>query len=332
MHSNRPLPREAAPPPEQWLLLLATLPTEDTAARMVILRSLASLGVAVLREGAYLLPDGEATRDAVAHLAEYVAKNDGVAQVLHVGARDGAQQQAFRALFDRSARYEELIKTVAGLRLGFGISDPGALARVLHKQRVELEAIAALDFFPSEAAERARAALAQAEAQVRELIYAKRAADAEPPAEALLRRSWATRQPLWADRLASAWLIRRFIDPEATLLWLERGQPCPPGVLGYAFQGARFGNGDGRVTFEEMLARLGLAQNRPLTRIGAIVHFLEVQGVAPPEAAGVQVLLQGALRRAASPDELLREAEKTFDLLYDAYCEAPPPAVHGAPG
>ncbi len=70
-----------------------------------------------------------------------------------------------------------------------------------------------------------------------------------------------------------------------------------------------------------MLASLGLAGNHALARIGGIVHFLEVRGTPVPEAAGVQTLLQGASRRAASDDELLREAEKTFDLLYDAYSD-----------
>ena len=72
-----------------------------------------------------------------------------------------------------------------------------------------------------------------------------------------------------------------------------------------------------------MIARLDLAKNAALARIGGIVHFLEAGGAAVPEAAGVQTLLQGALRRAQNDDELLAEAEKTFDLLYEAYFEAP---------
>jgi hypothetical protein len=70
-----------------------------------------------------------------------------------------------------------------------------------------------------------------------------------------------------------------------------------------------------------MLARLGLAQNPALARIGAIVHFLEGRGNPVPEAAGVHTLLQGAIRRASTESELMGEAEKTFDLLYEAYYE-----------
>ena len=106
------------------------------------------------------------------------------------------------------------------------------------------------------------------------------------------------------------------------MVWLEKNQECPHDALGFAFDGARFANSANRVTFEEMLIQLDLEKNAALAKIGGIAHFLEVRGGRPvPEAAGVQTLLQGALRRAASEDELLGEAEKTFDLLYEAYCE-----------
>jgi hypothetical protein len=199
---------------------------------------------------------------------------------------------------------------------------------VLHKQRRELDAISALDFFPTDAREAAVSALAQAEAQVKQLMFPTQTQDAPAPsadaaAEPMLRRTWATRHPPWADRLACAWLIRRFVDAEGKLLWLDKTQPCPADAVGFAFDGARFGNSRTHVTFEEMLVHFGLADNAALAKIGAIVHFLEVRdSPVVPEAAGVQTLLQGAQRRSASNDELLAEAEKTFDLLYEAYYDA----------
>jgi hypothetical protein len=72
-----------------------------------------------------------------------------------------------------------------------------------------------------------------------------------------------------------------------------------------------------------MLLRLDLGQNAALAKIGSIVHFLEVRGTPVAEAAGVQTLLQGAQRRSAGESELLAEAEKTFDLLYEAYYQPP---------
>ena len=309
------------PAGSRWLVTVTRLPTEDPAARMRMLRTLESLGTAVLREGVYVLPDTTDNRRALERLARYVAQNAGVASVLRVDASDDAQQEQLKRLFDRSARYDELTKTIESLRVGFGVSDASALARVLHKQRREFEAIAALDFFPTSARDRAVQALAEAESAVKELLFPVQAKDASAAGEALQGRSWATRRPLWADRLACAWLIRRFVDPDAKLQWLDKGAACPAETIGYGFEGARFTNSEARVTFEQMLASLGLAGNNALARIGGIVHFLEVRGTPVPEAAGVQTLLQGASRRAANEDELLREAEKTFDLLYDAYSD-----------
>jgi hypothetical protein len=304
-----------------WLAIVAQLPAEDPAARMRVLRTLESLGAAVMREGTYLLPDSAANRQALEALVEYIGKSAGSAHLLQVAAASGTQQETFRRLFDRSARYESLIKTVESLRVGFGQADPSAISRVLHKQRREFETISALDFFPSAPRERAQQALAETDAEVRELLFPSQGQAAMGASENLARRTWATRKPLWADRLACAWLIRRFIDSEATLLWLDRAQELPAGALGFGYEGAHFANSETRVTYEEMLVRQNLARNPALAKIGSIVHFLEVRGDPVPEAAGVQTLLQGALRRSPGESELLAEAEKTFDLLYEAYYE-----------
>jgi hypothetical protein len=305
---------------DRWLVTIAQLPTEDPAARMRVLRTLESLGAAVIREGAYLLPDTTASRQALEALAEYIVKSAGTAQVLQVSATTPAQHDTLRRLFDRSARYDALIKTVESLRVGFGQADPSAISRVLHKQTREFEAIAALDFFPTEARSRAEQALAEVDAAVRKLLFTTSQTRLDA-GERLLRRAWATRKPPWADRLACAWLIRRFVDPEATLTWLEKNDELPSGALGFAFDGAHFAASGVRVAYEEMLALLELAKNPALAKIGSIVHFLEIGGTAVPEAAGVQTLLQGALRRSENVNELLAEVEKTFDLLYEAYYE-----------
>src|SRR5712672_3158204 len=102
---------------DSWLVTITQLPTEDPAMRMHVLRTLESLGAAVLREGAYLLPDTQANRQSLEALADYM---DGAAtaHVLRVTADSSQQDEAFKRLFDRSARYEELVKTVEALRVG----------------------------------------------------------------------------------------------------------------------------------------------------------------------------------------------------------------------
>jgi hypothetical protein len=307
----------------RWLVLVAQLPTEDPASRMRVLRTLESLGAAVIREGAYILPGTPANRQSLDSLTDYIGKIAGGAQVLDVAAMSPAQNKFFTSLFDRSARYENLIKTVESLSIGYGQADPSAISRVLHKQRREFEAIAALDFFPAEVRERARQALAEGDEAVRKLLFPVQSQAAFKAKESMARRTWVTRKPLWADRLGCAWLIRRFVDPEATLAWLDKGEAPPKDSIGFGFDGAHFTNSGTNVTYEEMLARLDLGKNPALVKIASIVHFLEVRGTPVPEALGVQTLLQGAVRRSVGENELLAEAEKTFDLLYEAYFEPP---------
>ena len=316
------MPKDPSTFVSSWLLVVATLPTEIPAVRMRVLRTFETLGAAVMRDGVFLLPETPANRQAVDRLIEYINGNAGNAQALRAAPLDSAQYVTFRRLFDRSARYEELTKTVNSLKVGFGLADPSAISRVLHNQRREFDAIAALDFFPTPARDQAQAALIAAESEVRELMFPAQTLPGARTSEKFLGRLWVTRRPLWADRLACSWLIRRFIDPEASIAWLEKSDPCSPEALGFGFEGARFANTGNRITFEEMLAQLDMEKNAALVKIGGIVRFLEVRGgTSVPEAAGVQTLLQGALRRSESDDELLGEAEKTFDLLYEAYCE-----------
>jgi hypothetical protein len=307
---------------ENWLVMVMQLPAEDPAARMRVLRTLESLGAAVLREGAYVLPDTQENRQSLDTLADYAGKAAGFAHVLRVTPASPAQHDSFKRLFDRSARYDNLVKNVQGLRLGFGHSDPSAISRVLMKQKRDFETITALDFFPTPAKERAQKAIAEAELAIRKLLFNQSQTDIGP-GEKLTGRTWVTRKPLWADRLASAWLVRRFVDPAGRVMWLEKTQDPPVGAIGFGFDGAHFANSEARVTYEEILAQLKLGTNPALAKIGSIVHFLEARGTPVPEAAGVQTLLQGALRRAQNDDELLAEAEKTFDLLYEAYFEPP---------
>jgi hypothetical protein len=320
---------DGEPATMRWLALVLTLPVNDVAGRMKILRTLETLGAGVLRDGVYLLPDSRDNRRGFERLAEQVTRMEGSAEVLATETTDAEQTRRLRLLFDRAARYTELIKTLDGMQVAYGVSDPTAIAKVLAKLRRDFEQVRALDFFPSLLAEKADRMLGDNEATVRQLMFPDESAPPAPDAgaprskRAYFRRAWATRRPLYVDRLASAWLIRRFIDPEATLVWLEKATPCPATAVGFGFDGATFRNSKTRVTYQELLTQFRLDANPALARIGTLVHSLDA-GVKPlPEATGVETLLAGAKRRATTDDELLAESEKTFDLLYEAYFEVP---------
>lgn len=300
----------------QWLLLIATLPTRPAAARMRLWRGVKALGCAALRDGAYLMPDVAAAAE-LARLAREVSEAGGSAEIVRIAAADEAQCVRFHALFDRSADYGRLL---AAMRAALAQKpDP----KTAHTLRREFKAIVATDFFPGEARAQAEAALAELAA----------VAGGEPRAgQGQVRRLdrayyqgriWATRKRMWIDRMASAWLIRRFIDRKAQFVWLDDPQRCPKKALGFDFDGAAFTHLGGRVSFEVLAASFGLDADPAIVRIGALVHALDVGGVPVAEAAGIEAVLAGARERCAGDDKLLAEAGRVFDSLYAAYGKEP---------
>jgi hypothetical protein len=235
----------------------------------------------------------------------------GTADIYRLGGRDEAQQDDIVALFDRTAEYANLMAAMA---------DPGARdAKALRGLRRDLAALVAIDYFPGEARRQAQEALAALEA----------ATGGEPSATSgrirrlasadFQGRTWATRKRPWVDRMASAWLIRRFIDRKAKFLWLDNPKKCPKAALGFDFDGAAFTHVGGRVTFEVLAASFGLDGDPAIARIAKVVHCLDVGGVPVAEAAGIEAVLAGA--RAASPDDdrVLNEAGRVLDNLYRNY-------------
>jgi len=300
----------------EFLALFVSLPTRQTAGRMRIWRALRALGCATLRDGVYLLPESADHAAALERIADEVRAVQGTADLYRLGGRDERQQADIVALFDRGADYAALLAAMAG-------ADRVA-ARTLRNLRRDLAALVAIDYFPGEAQRQAQAALAALEA----------AAGGEPAAITgeirrlasadFQGRTWATRKNLWVDRMASAWLIRRFIDRKAKFLWLENPKKCPKSAIGFDFDGAGFTHLGGRVSFEVLAASFGLEGDPALARIGTIVHCLDVGGVPVAEAAGIQAVLAGLRTAAADDDKLLTEASRVFDGLYKIFQQEQP--------
>ena len=315
-----------------WLAYVTALPTEDPAARMRVLRTLESLGCAVLRDGVFLLPDTPAARQGLTSLNDHIARIGGSAHLLSVNSLDEAQTRHFLGLFDRTRKYEELIKTVESIKSAVGLTDSVSIMRLLAKHKRDFKISAPSISFRRTSKERAARALVEAEQAVHTLIFPqapKKGGALDTTGKQYFQRMWATRKPLWADQLASAWLIRRFIDPEAKLLWLDKNQECPEKAIGYAYDGATFCNSKRKRHVRGDPLRVQAGAER---RAGAHrhAHTCARRGrTQMAEAAGVQTLLQGALRRTESEEQLLAETEMTFDLLYEAYFEAPGRAKAG---
>ena len=322
-----------------WSLLLVTLPTQPNAVRLRIWRALKALGCAALRDGAYLLPARHVA--ALDALAAEVRERGGTASVLCLDARDAAQAAEWPALFDRAEAYVGWRETAAALQQA--LPDLGE-TEARRRWRGVADALAALreiDYFAGAAAEQAGSDLATLRAALD-----GRFSHGEPQAiaaQALPRldraafqgRRWATRARPWVDRLACAWLIRRFIDLQAEWVWLApadgvdaAGHEPPPitpaGALGYDYDGARFSHVGALVSFEVLMLQFGLADDARLRRIAGAVHYLDVGGMPVAEAAGLEGVLAGLRELHTDDDALATAAATLFDALYAA--PAPTPA------
>ena len=312
------------PDPKSWLLLVLTLPTENATARMRFWRALKAMGCAVLRDGVYLLPATPAHDEALGELAESIIAAGGNAAVLECASRNAAQDALFRGLFDRSEDYAEFGRSLREARQSLSKQSVPELNRLVRRLRREYEALRATDHFPGEAAVRAEAGWSDFIGAAEQLLSPDepRAVDA-----AIVRlerndyqgRTWATRRQLWVDRVASAWLIRRFIDSKARFLWLAKPADCPKKALGFDFDGATFSHVGERVTFEVLLASFGLEKDLGLARLAELVHALDVGGAAVAEAGGFEAMMSGARQRAANDDALLAEMSGMLDSLYAYY-------------
>ena len=303
-----------------YLSLITSLPTENATARMRAWRALKASGAAVLRDGVYLMPEREACRNTFEAVAADVLSGGGTAFVLRVEEPDGAD---FAGLFDRSEDYAALLTDAAKMRETLTAGTVLETLKQIRKLRKSFASLADIDFFPGEAQRQTDTTL-----QELELAAARVLAPDEPhpvhgtitalPLQQYQGRTWATRRRPWVDRLACAWLIRRFIDPQAQLLWLASPGDCPADALGFDFDGATFSHVGSRVSFEVLLASFGLEQ-AALKRLGALVHYLDVGGVQPPESVGIESVLAGLRAAITDDDQLLATAGNVFDGLLTAF-------------
>jgi hypothetical protein len=144
-----------------WLLLVVSLPTPSATARMRVWRALKALGCMALRDGAYLLPEGDDREESLLEIAEDCTREGGVAWLVGAQPRGPEDEQAWRTLFDRGADYVELRKTWKETNRGLAKLGPAELARLLRKLRRDFDAVRAIDFFPGDASVETEAALVE---------------------------------------------------------------------------------------------------------------------------------------------------------------------------
>jgi hypothetical protein len=297
-----------------WLLLLLSLPPRPSSLRVRAWRRLRVLGAVPLRNSAYLLPDSSDRYEQFQWLAQEIQRDGGEATLLRVDRIENVKQPDVVRLFQEARnqdyavladRYRKLLK---GRRPRLG-EELARLAR-------EMERIAEIDFFEAPGrreVERAREAVEQRTATSR-----ARHAGAAPPLDldALKGRRWVTRPRPHVDRIASAWLIKRFVDPEAEFVFAPPDQ-IPGDAIPFDMAGVDFGHHGEDCTFETLLRRTGL-RDRKLAILAEIVHEADLkdQKFARDEARGIDLALRGLLSAIKDDHEALAHGLTLFDGLY----------------
>jgi hypothetical protein len=311
---------------KKWLALILGLPTANATERMRAWRALKASGAAVLRDGAYLLPDTNVCREALASVERDILSINGTAYILPVVDPQG---ERFVELFDRSGEYSKLRVEIEECRGHLNPENALATTKQIRKLRKTYDQLTNIDYFPGKPKQQIDSALQELETAVSRALSADEPHSRDQLITALNRgdyqgRVWATRKRPWVDRLACAWLIRRFIDPQAQILWLNSPTDCPADALGFDFDEATFSHVGTRVTFETLQASFEL-QAPGLNRIATLVHYLDIGGIQPVEAAGIERLLAGLRETISHDDHLLAAASAIFDGLLAGFAKEEQP-------
>jgi hypothetical protein len=291
--------------PDKWLLLIHQIPPKPDYFRVKVRRRLQRIGAVALKNSVYVLPPiPQATEDFRWLLREIVAEG-GEATLCEAEFIEGIGRAGLEGLFraERDRDYAELTVTAQGE------TDLGRVRR-------RLEEIVDIDYFSAPGRRATEQALATIEARLHP--PSGRAGGRMRRAEAMTGRTWVTRRDVFVDRIASAWLIRRFIDPKARFKFVgsKTYQPKSGEVRFDMFEAEYTHEGD-RCTFETLLERAAL-KDRALTALAEIVHDIDCKDekFGREEAAGVAALVRGIAR--ANPDDgaRLERGAAAFDELY----------------
>ena len=307
--------------------LVISLPTRDSTVRMRVWRALKASGCGVLRDGVYVLPREAATRGVFPEVEAQVHSAGGFAMIVDLDFRTAGQKGEARKLFDRSNHYGELVERISESKAALAHLEKGKAETAVRRLEKSFEELSAIDFFPGEAQAQARMALDGLREELRRMFSPgePRAASGKVrrvDAKRYHGRVGATRKAPWIDRLASAWLIKRFIDKDARFAWIDKPRDCPKSAVGFDFDGAEFTHVGSRVTFEVLVESFGLGSDAALAQIGAAIHFLDAGGIPVADARGIETLLRGVTQKARNDDERISRANGVFDHLYAAYSES----------
>jgi hypothetical protein len=316
---------------DRWLMLIHQLPAKPAYLRVKIWRRLQVLGAILVKNSVYALPASAEAQEDLEWLLREIQDGGGQGMICEARLVDGMTDQEVRALFDaaRDADYEEIANEARELSNGLA-NEPAAQIVAASKAklaalRTRPASVNAIDFFGANGRETVDGLLAGLESRVEELD-APAEQDAVPvsaiPLANLADRTWVTRTGVHVDRIGSAWLIRRFIDPTARFKFVPaKGYTPDEGELRFDMFEAEFTHEGDRCTFEVLVDRAGLQKDRALAAIAEIVHDIDLKDAkfGRPEAEGIRTLIAGICSGTANDEEPLARGATLFEDLYRSF-------------
>jgi hypothetical protein len=309
----------------RWLLLVHSLPPKPLYLRAKIRQRLVKVGALALKNSVYLLPRTEDCLEDFEWIAEEARAGGGEAFVAGAEFLEGidARELVERFRRERTAEYEALALELRRLALfrrkGSGNATKAEREAVLARARRRLEEIRAVDFFDAPGRKEAETMLRKMEE--REHSKSGGSPPRRGPSGDLVGKIWVTRRGVKIDRIASAWLVHRFIDPAARFRFVDPSEDVKrPGELRFDMVGGDFTHEHDRCTFETLRLRAGL-DDLALEPIAHIVHDIDLKDgkYGRPDAAGVKQLVEGLLAAHAGDEERLERGFALFDDLYASF-------------
>src|SRR5215467_121929 len=315
---------------QSWLLLVHQLPAKPAYLRVKIWRRLQGIGAIAVKNAVHALPMNEGTQEDFEWLLREIVEGGGEAFLCETRLIDGLSDEEVRKLFDqaRDTDYQEIAKDARALTKSLR---PNMKSEAVNERRVQsarlrkrLAEVVEIDFFGAIGREGAESALAELEVRLSKDVSGMRNENVDPKASALAalrNRTWVTRQGVHVDRIGSAWLIRRFIDPDARFKFVSgKGYRPVEGELRFDMFQAEFTHEGDKCTFEVLLNRVA-TKDPALRAIAEIIHDIDLKDnkFGRDEAIGIRTLIDGIA--LTTPDDLQRIARGTevFNNLYEVF-------------
>ena len=305
-----------------WLVLIVSLPPNPSSLRVRAWRRLRALGAVPLKNSVYLLPLSPEHQEHFHWLTQEIQKDGGEATLLRVERIETMTPAEVIHLFQaaRDEDYRALASRLRPVLAALGRKSAGRTRARLEEELArlarELERLREIDFFDAPARREAERLKEAVERRLRPPRAPGPPGEGELRADALRGRRWVTRPRPHVDRLASAWLIKRFVDPDAEFLFAPP-DALPPEAIPFDIVGAELGHAGQDCTFETLLRRTGLGDRR-LAALAEVVHAADLRDdkFQREEARGIDLALRGLLAACKDDHEVLASGFRLFDGLY----------------